>query len=107
MNIMSILKIVGVFVIILVYATCMGAGWFFIYDVGIRTIIEPLYSLPVIPIRSFLIAYIIVLWSRTLYGSENRKSFDLSEPEPYGKMLSHILTIYMYVAIIGLFYYLC
>ena len=106
MNIMSILKIVGLLVIISVYATCMGAGWFFIYDTGIRTIIEPLYSLPVIPIRSFLIAYTIVLWGRTLFGSESSKSYNLSEPEPYGKMLSHILTIYTYVAVICLFYYL-
>ena len=103
---MKALKIVGVLMIIFGYTMGMGSGWFFIYDVGLRSVIEPLYSLPVMPVRSFVIAYTIILWIRSLYDKTDRKEYKLSDPEPYGKMLSHILTIYMYVLVIWLFYWI-
>lgn len=80
----------------------MGVGWSYIYNMGLRTTFIPLYELPFIPASSFIILYIIILCIRSVY-SENKQSYDVTDPEPYGKLCSHALTLYMYVCMIWLF----
>ena len=105
---MKLLKIIFVYFLALLYAGGMGSGWFFIYILGLREAVSPLYTLPVIPVSSFVIIYTIILYINTLRSKKDSntgaKSYDISDPEPYGKMLTNLLTIYMYAGIIGLIY---
>ena len=99
----SLLKYIGIIVLAFLYALGMGSGYYFIYSIGIKEIVIPFYELPSIPITSFLIMYTIVLFGRSIYNKKKKESYDLSDPKPYGIMLSKIMTIYMYVLIIGIF----
>lgn len=90
----------------LLYACAIGAGWAIIYNVGLRTAVMPLYELPTLPTSSFIIIYSIILCIMsvvTLGSDKNRKKYSLTDPEPYSKLLSNILTLYIFVCVIWLF----
>lgn len=94
------------FLLAAAYSAAMGSGWFFIYTLGIREAILPIYELPIIPVSSFIYIYTFILYIRALCGKKDKKSYDITDPEPYGKMLTIILNLYMYAGIIGLIYLL-
>ena len=100
---MKLLKIIFIFLLAAAYAGAMGSGWFFIYTLGIREAILPICELPIIPVSSFIYIYILILYVRTLY-KKNEVSYDITDPKPYGKLLSNMLNIYLYAGIIGLIY---
>jgi hypothetical protein len=102
----QLLKLIAVFILILLYTCAIGAGWAIIYNVGLRTAVMPIYELPILPTSSFIIIYSIILCIGslvTLSSDKNRKKYNLTDPEPYSKLISNILTLYMFVGVIWLF----
>lgn len=102
----QLLKLIAVFILILLYVCAIGAGWAIIYNVGLRTAVMPIYELPILPISSFIIIYGIILCIGsmvTLGSDKNRKKYNLTDPEPYSKLLSNILTLHIFACAIWLF----
>ena len=101
---MKLLKFLLIFLLIAACAGSMGSGWYFIYTLGIREAILPIYELPIMPLKSFVYTYTLILYAGTLYSKKNEKSYDITDPEPYGRLLTKMLNIYIYVGVIGLIY---
>ena len=102
----KLLKLIAVFMLILLYVCAIGAGWAIMYNVGLRTAVMPLYELPTLPISSFIIIYGIIMCimsTVTLSSDKDRKKYNLTDPEPYSKLLSNILTLHMFACAIWLF----
>lgn len=99
----KLLKLISVFIIILIYTCTISSGWAIIYNVGLRTAVMPLYELPTLPTSSFVIIYSIIMCIMSLGSDKNKKSYNLTDPEPYSKLISNILTLYMFVGVIWLF----
>lgn len=100
----KLLKLIAVFIIILMYTWAISSGWAIIYNIGLRTAVMPLYELPTLPTSSFIIIYSIIMCIMSLGSGENKKKYSLTDPEPYSKLISNILTLYMFVGVIGIFY---
>lgn len=102
----KLLKLILLFIITMIYTCAIGSGWTIIYNVGLRTAVMPLYELPTLPTSSFVIIYSIIMCIASIMslgGDKNKKSYDLTDPEPYSKLISNILTLYMFVGTIWLF----
>lgn len=99
----KLLKLISVFIIILIYTCTISTGWAIIYNVGLRTAVTPLYELPILPTSSFIIIYSIIMYIMSLGSDKNKKKYSLTDPEPYSKLISNILTLYMFVGMIWLF----
>lgn len=79
----------------------MGCGWGLIYNIGVREMLKFVYELPYAPIISFIYLYIIILCIRSMF-SKNKQTYELTDPEPYGKLMTSALTLYMYILILGI-----
>ena len=102
----QLFEIIVLILVMIASAFAFGWGWQWIYIMGIRESLLPFVTLPIIPLKTFALSYIVYVLIISKFKKDQSTHSPLSS-EPYSIIVGKIMTLYMYVLVLGIIGLIC